>query len=129
MNTSYYASKLLNSSMDLVSISNSMPKFFMDKFPKTRIYTPLFPNWGIIDAYKKKIITDNEFTTLYYRHILNKLNPDKVMRELGEKAVLVCWEKIGVFCHRHLVAEWLKSEIGLVITELKEKQLSLWDKK
>ena len=44
--------------------------------------------------------------------ILQKLDKDTVLQELsamtgGQDFALVCYEKPGDFCHRHLVAEWL----------------------
>jgi len=39
-----------------------------------------------------------------------------VYEELGENAVLLCWEKDG-FCHRHLVADWLQEKLGIEIKE------------
>ena len=34
------------------------------------------------------------------------------------QAALVCYEKPNTFCHRHLVAGWLNSTLGLTIEEL-----------
>jgi hypothetical protein len=35
----------------------------------------------------------------------------EVLRDLGDDAVLLCYEKPGQFCHRHLVAQWLKVDL------------------
>lgn len=48
---------------------------------------------------------------------LSKLDVHQVARELGEDAILVCYEGEGKFCHRHLVADWLRSG-GYEVQEL-----------
>ena len=58
-----------------------------------------------------------------YQEILDRLDPRKVYQELGEDAVLLCWEKPGEFCHRRLVAEWLEEHLGVTIIELREPGL------
>lgn len=45
------------------------------------------------------------------------LNPNDILKELGEDAVLLCYEKPGDFCHRHLVSQWL-NENGIRCSEL-----------
>lgn len=49
---------------------------------------------------------------------LSQLDPVKVMQDLGDKSILLCWESPGVFCHRRCVAQWLESSLGIVIPEL-----------
>lgn len=57
---------------------------------------------------------DNEFYVRNFNvEVLDKLNPDEVWNRLLEKSegrpfALVCYEKLGDFCHRHLVSKWLR---------------------
>ncbi len=58
-----------------------------------------------------------------YEKKLDKLNAKNVYNELkilsnGNDIVLLCYEKEGVFCHRILVAKWLKKELGIEVKEL-----------
>jgi hypothetical protein len=53
-----------------------------------------------------------------YQKILNNLDPQKVFDDLGEDAILLCWEASGKFCHRRLVAEWLEKHLGVNVPEL-----------
>jgi hypothetical protein len=53
-----------------------------------------------------------------YQKILDKLDPQKVFDDLGEDAILLCWEAPGQFCHRRLVAEWLEKHLGITVPEL-----------
>ena len=69
------------------------------------------PRW-LRDGYKKtKKITKEDFERIYYEEVLSKLDPILVYMELKGK-VLLCWEKRGYFCHRHLVMKWLKESLG-----------------
>ena len=47
----------------------------------------------------------------------------KVIQELtalggGHDVILLCFEKPGEFCHRHLVAQWLKSNLNIDVIEI-----------
>lgn len=53
-----------------------------------------------------------------YAEILSWLSPNIIALELGADAILLCWEKPGVPCHRRTVAEWLKKHLGLEVPEL-----------
>ncbi len=71
-----------------------------------------------------KIEDKNLYEKLYYEKVLSKLNPKEVYAELGENAVLLCYEKWDdiragkTFCHRRIVAEWLEKELGVKVQEL-----------
>ena len=81
------------------------------------VYMPLAPKYYFFAKYK--INGDQEeFTENYIGQVLNKLNPVSVVTNLYYQAclapnscdiALVCFEKSSDFCHRHLVAEWLRN--------------------
>lgn len=79
-------------------------------------YPPLFPTWNILKNYKE---TYNEelYIRNYYSQILNKLNPQQVYNDL-QNWVLLCYESPGKFCHRRLVADWIETELGIVVPEV-----------
>ena len=54
---------------------------------------------------QKTIAKQNIYKKLYYRDVLSKLNVHEMYKKLDGK-VLLCFEKDGDFCHRHIVAEW-----------------------
>jgi len=66
-------------------------------------------------------MTNGEYRAAY-QEILDRLDPRKVYQELGEDAILLCWEKPGEFCHRRLVAEWLERELGVEVPEYAEPE-------
>jgi len=68
-----------------------------------------------------KFKTDGDekyFEKVYYEEVLKDLNPMKVYVDLGQNAVLLCWEKSGDFCHRHIVADWLSKALKIDILEI-----------
>ena len=105
MQTSYFA----RSSKDpnAVAISQGIPRFY-----KGRRYMPLAPSWELV-----KIEDEALYRRVYHEQVLAKLDPLQVRKDLGEDAVLLCWEAAGKFCHRRVVAEWLEKELILTIPE------------
>ena len=95
-----------------VSIAGKTPENFTG-----RKYRQLAPKYYFFRKYK--LDGDAEFyTSQYQAEVLDQLDPKEVLRDIGEDAVLLCWEKPGQFCHRHLVAKWLKEKLGIEVTEL-----------
>ena len=112
MKTSYYA---LNADhKDAVAISAKVPDFY-----KGKCYKKLAPSWSIFNEWKKSGNTER-YIERFYKEILGPLDPKKVFDDLGDNAILLCYEKPGIFCHRHIVADWLNMLLGLEITELTE---------
>jgi uncharacterized protein (DUF488 family) len=61
-----------------------------------------------------------------FAELLGRQDPNRVIAELTDMAdgavpVILCWENPGEFCHRNLVADWLKSELGILVPEVKVK--------
>ena len=87
-----------------------------------RIYKPLAPgHW-----FNK--VTEVEYRKLYSAQLAS-LEPLIVVEELQEMAegvepVLLCYERMAdvnagrTFCHRHMVAEWLKDRLDLDVQEI-----------
>lgn len=74
-------------------------------------YLPLAPTQRILNWFRetdRREDAQKMYRQLYYEDVLNRLDVHEVARALDGK-VLLCYEKRGVFCHRHLVAEWLRS--------------------
>jgi hypothetical protein len=110
MNTSYFAKSAMHSRA--VSIAGRAPKDFSG-----REYKVLAPNYWFFQKYK--LDGDFDFYTEHYQaEVLDLLYPEEVLRDLGEDAVLLCWEKPGEPCHRHLVAKWFKEKLGIEVMEL-----------
>ena len=80
-------------------------------------YKKLAPSWSIYDEYKNHGGTPEHYTERFVIERLGVLSREQVLSDLTELAngrsevALVCYEKPGDFCHRHIVAAWLGPEI------------------
>ena len=55
---------------------------------------------------KRRKVIELQYEQSYYEDVLSRLDPKSVAKNLDGK-VLLCYEKSGRFCHRHIVAKWL----------------------
>ncbi|ASD90085.1 hypothetical protein LB105_004576 [Salmonella enterica] len=85
-----------------------------------RIYNKLAPgSWF-------NSVSEAKYNELFRNEILAPLDPRRTWDELhamtgGYEPVLLCWEKPGEFCHRHLVASWFEQELGVTVSEYDPK--------
>lgn len=97
-----------------VAISAITPSWYTGK-----VYSPLAPSWEIIKAIKSGKITNDEYTILYLKLLKERqLTAEKVLNDLGENAILLCYESPGTFCHRRIVANWIQEQTGFEVPEL-----------
>lgn len=54
----------------------------------------------------------------YKTRVLAKLDPQKVYADL-QGSIVLCWEASREQCHRRLVAEWIKENLGIEVPEWK----------
>ena len=92
--TSYYAKARYIKDAVLVQISNSAP------MQTDYTIRPAIPAWSLVAAHKTKRITNEQYTERYIADI-----------------ILLCYEKPGNFCHRHILAKKLNEDYGLNIKE------------
>lgn len=120
MKTSYFGNPRIREFFDrqdpkppVISIAASTPDWF-----QARQYPALAPPWGILSLYKKGMIDKDRYEEMYFAQVLRNLDVHKVITELGHDAILLCWEKPGQFCHRQIVADWIRANSGVEIEEL-----------
>jgi hypothetical protein len=82
-----------------------------------RKYPPLYPTAKLLDHYKK-YNDEVVYLMAYKKETLSILDPQKVYEDLGENAVLLCYERSGTFCHRRIVAEWIENNLGIKVPEI-----------
>lgn len=111
MNTSYFSKSGKNP--NAVSIAGFAPPYFSG-----RLYKKLAPKYWFFKKFKEGDIDEETYIKHYKEEVLNVLNPQTVYDDLGENAILLCWEGKKKFCHRHLVAEWFKEKLGIEVKEL-----------
>jgi hypothetical protein len=116
--TSYFAN-LKNLDSDLFPIA------IVRKFPQ---YAQIIPNYQKLAPTSKMLTISQDEYEYCFDKILKSLDAETVIKELaeissGKDVVLVCYEKNGSFCHRHLVADWLSNAINQDICEIEKKTL------
>lgn len=108
MYTSYFA-QLRNLSDDVVpvAICGKAPEWY----PGLQ-YKKLAPRYGFFMEWKRN--HDNNYYIKHFNEeVLSTLDAQEVYKEIcqlagSENVVLLCYEKSGDFCHRHLVAKWFR---------------------
>jgi len=106
--TSYFSNvKKIPADIKRISIANFTPKKI-----KCDLYLPAAPPMDLLNKYKRGEVGENEFI-IEYESYLDSLDGKKVVKQLeqlagGRDVVLLCYESIGDFCHRHLFLEWLQ---------------------
>lgn len=75
-------------------------------------------------AIKEGKITQDEYEKRYREDVLSKLDPQHVYN-MFKNNVLLCWENPGEFCHRRIVAKWIKENLGIEVPEwnIKDEKL------
>ena len=120
--TSYFAKlKSLPKNIIPISICGKAPEWY-----KGKQYKKLAPKYEFFMEWKKNHNNDY-YVKCFNEQVLSNLDPHMVILELGQlrgkslwsniDICLICYEKPGEFCHRHLVAEWLESN-GYICREL-----------
>lgn len=79
-------------------------------------YKKLAPKWSFFSEWKNGSHKgDDDYYMQHFKtEVLDNLDPEQVVKELEgftgvsrDKIILICYEKPGDFCHRHLVSMWL----------------------
>ena len=100
-----------------ISIARYAPKYLRD--------LPSFPELAPGKWFNS--VSKDEYIYRYKNEILAPLDPQDVLNRLtlithGIEPVLLCWEKPPFddnnFCHRRLVADWFKENLGLDVVEI-----------
>lgn len=108
--TSYFSNlrRVQDSQIIPVSVAQGTPRGI-----KILEYKDLAPPWSLIKQYKRDKNVDN-YIANYSEGVLRGKNQYKVLGDLilladAQNIALICFEKPGSFCHRHLIAAWLNS--------------------
>ena len=78
---------------------------------KTLAPTSRILNWWKNELTEEERLTPKKqaiYKALYIRDVLAKLDVKEYAKKYQNK-VLLCFEKTGDFCHRHIVAEWFNN--------------------
>ena len=116
--TGYYAltAKYKSAGLYTAGISGAVPQFYDG--PRILEFAPrkeMFNRWknGEIDnfGYHEEYVK--------YLDSLDKKDVRETLDELKEHGdvIFLCYEKTGVFCHRHILADWLENNFGEKVDE------------
>ena len=94
-----------------VQVSNSAPVPVDIKFEKA------IPDWAfIVKPYKDGLITKEEYEQRYTLQLdkfrENILGVIKYFSSTDKDYILLCYEKPGDFCHRHILADYINKALG-----------------
>lgn len=103
-----------------ISISRKEPTWYV---AKNKLPELAPPEWVFVHKGNPTL-----YTRLYKEH-LQRVSIESVLTKIGDmlifeqqtEATLLCWEKPGDFCHRHLVAQWF-ADAGYDIEEVPQVQ-------
>ena len=118
--TSYFANvkQLQEMGFDnLWCVAGYAPKFFHD-MPNAKFYPNLAPRKLWWQEWHDRKLGEDWYAQKYNETVLSKLNPEKVVEELGDGAVMLCYENPKDFCHRHLIADWIVKNTGVEVEEV-----------
>ena len=106
--TTYFANlRKLPKSITPIAICAGLPKGYTGLS-----YKKLAPKYSFFSEWKET--HDNDFYIKQFNFlVLKPLSPESVVEDLKRLSptkdfALVCYEKPTDFCHRHIVADWLK---------------------
>ena len=94
--------------------ANYIGECYPDLAPKKEFWSIWHNNIGIISEEENT----KYYVEEYYKQVLSKLDPSKVHHDLEDK-ILLCYEDPDEFCHRHIVASWIKLLFEEEVPEVK----------
>jgi hypothetical protein len=114
--TSYYSitKGLIKANLKPIGISLYPPQWFLMSGQKN--FEMLAPSREIF------AIKSEAMYALRFNEYLETLDAANIFEALGDLAkgndmALLCFEKPGEFCHRHLVSKWLERELAISVKE------------
>ena len=108
--------KYVKAGLNPISVAGWAPQDY--KGQEWKFFAPYFTTYT---KYKSGEYTEQQYTKEYIAKI-EALDKTELKAKIDkiENSIFLCYEKEG-FCHRHLLAEWLKETFGYQIEEFKLK--------
>ena len=114
--TSYFGNskKLQQAGIKVIGISLYPPRWFNAISVKQ-----VAPTKSILFANGQ---TQEEYTRRYRSEVLSQQDMQQFLKTVeqasgGQDVALCCYEKPEDFCHRHILADWIKEKLGIEISE------------
>ena len=116
--TSYFAN--LKNVINPISVAGGCPEFY--RGPQYKKLAPKYTWWK---EWHDNKLSEEWYIEQYHKTVLCALDPKLVIADLfsfypdADVITLLCWERPGQFCHRHLIGKWLQNTIAdLSVMEL-----------
>lgn len=113
--TSYFSKgkKLTDAGIKMIGIALKPPTWYMG----VSVYD-VAPTPSILYGTQ----TEEEYTRRFKHEVLARQDAQKFVDKIkaisqGKDVALCCFEKPREFCHRHIVAEWLKEKLNIEVDE------------
>lgn len=117
--TGYYAklNKYEEAGLIPVAISGTIPEFYTNRLR----YSDFAPRYSFFKAWRAGEIDNFEYTIMY-KDYLDTLDKKEIKEDFDSphkcsNMILLCYEKTGDFCHRHILADWLEENFGYRVEE------------
>ena len=114
--TSYFGNskKLQQAGIKVIGISLYPPRWFNGISLKQ-----VAPAESILFANGQ---TQEEYTRRYRSEVLSRQDIQQFLKTVeqasgGQDVALCCYEEPEDFCHRHILADWIKEKLGIEISE------------
>ena len=114
--TSYFGNskKLRQAGIKVIGISLYPPRWFNGISLKQ-----VAPTKSILFANGQ---TQEDYTRRYRSEVLSRQDMQQFLKTVeqasgGQDVALCCYEKPEDFCHRHILADWIKEKLGIEISE------------
>ena len=85
-----------------------------------KTYKRLAPKYSWWKEWHDNKLSEQWYIDKYYETVLDVLNPTEVatqLQQISDNVILLCFETPEKFCHRHLVARWIKEKTGINVRE------------
>lgn len=121
--TSYFANwrRLVKDGFTIVSVASHSPRSFLGIR-----WTQVAPRYALVCSHKAGELTDTQFQERYLQQLTESVLPDYLIETLKSyelsygKVALCCYEKPSDFCHRHILADYIK-QTGINVKEYAPK--------
>jgi len=115
LTTGFFSGVKKHAHHDIVSIAAGQPKWLV----VLHQHKQLAPRYVLLNDFRNSRISESQYVERF-NDMLSSLNPAVVIDQLSDMTkhpIMCCHCNTTHFCHRHLVAEWLESNLKIVIPE------------
>ena len=107
------AGNLISISKDSGKDAGFIGKAMLELAPKENFFRTWRNNRGVISEEENT----RDYIQEYYKQVLSKVDIEELLKN-EKDPILLCYEDSSDFCHRHVVAEFIKMKYGIEVPEI-----------